>query len=219
VTGARHKDITGVRYGRLVAVAYVERVGSAAFWSFLCDCGESVVRRATSVRQGKIASCGCLRSELRRSVMLAQVRHGAARRGATTPEYVVWRSMLARCERPRAAGYADYGGRGIRVCARWHDFELFLADMGRRPSAAHSIERRNTNGDYEPENCLWATAQEQSRNTRRNVNITHEGHTLCVADWAARLGWSKSGLRQRLRRLPTTEALIRRPKRRYACSR
>lgn len=97
----------------------------------------------------------------------------------TTPEYSTWRTMKQRCQNPRTAGFEYYGGRGIKVCDRWRNsFENFLADMGPRPSEAHSIERKDNAADYTPENCVWATAKEQATN-RRTTKLSGVA-VLCI---------------------------------------
>ena len=105
---------------------------------------------------------------------------------STSPECVIWYSMLQRCSDPTHSKYAYYGGRGITVCARWQDsFEAFYADMGPRPSPAHSLDRYpDHDGPYAPENCRWATKHEQMRNMRSNRWLTYNGMTMCLADWA-----------------------------------
>ena len=116
-----------------------------------------------------------------------------------TPEHNIWCGIRRRCRNPRDRIYAYYGGRGIRVCERWNDFSNFLADMGRRPSPAHSIDRfPNKDGDYEPCNCRWATRQQQMRNKRDNRLLTLRGRTQCAAAWAQELGLSVHTLRRRL---------------------
>lgn len=112
--------------------------------------------------------------------------------------------MLRRCEWPGAGGYRNYGARGITVCARWHTFEHFLADMGERPSLGHSIDRIDNDGHYEPGNCRWATASEQRSNTRFNHLLTFRGETLTLAQWADRLGMGRTTLDGRINRFGWT---------------
>lgn len=127
-------------------------------------------------------------------------RHGKARRGEQTPEFKVWCQMHTRCRNPKNPQWRNYGGRGIRVCASWAEFTAFLSDMGERPSVRHSLDRIDQNGNYEPGNCRWATWGEQQRNRRNNNMITWRGETLCLTDWAKRLGISRTGLFNRLYR-------------------
>lgn len=88
--------------------------------------------------------------------------------GRFTPEYTAWAAMIRRCTNPKQDNYRYYGGRGITVCSRWRrSFSAFLADMGRKPSPNHSIDRRENEGNYEPDNCRWATRSEQRRNRRQ----------------------------------------------------
>lgn len=96
--------------------------------------------------------------------------------------------IIARCENPKSSVYEYYGGRGIKVCERWKDFELFIADMGDKPSAKHSLERIDNEGNYEPGNCVWATRAAQMRNTRRNVWVTVGGHRMTLIDAATFVG-------------------------------
>lgn len=115
--------------------------------------------------------------------------------------------MKYRVNNPGAAGYENYGGRGIRYDPRWEVFENFLADMGEPPSERHTIERSDSNGDYCKDNCRWATVQEQVRNRRNSVIIEFNGRTQNLVDWAAELGVNPSTLSLRLRKWPKEVAL------------
>lgn len=117
---------------------------------------------------------------------------------SSSPEYGAWKSMWDRCRNPNVRNYPNYGGRGITVCQRWRDFANFYADIGQRPSPEHSLERNDTNGNYEPGNCRWATKIEQQNNIRSNVNLTFEGRTLSVSAWARELGINRQMLRGRI---------------------
>ena len=134
--------------------------------------------------------------------------HGYARRGKNrSPEYTAWANMKARCGNPGFRQYADYGGRGIRVCDRWkRSFTAFLGDMGQRPSPDHTIERIDNDVGYSPHNCRWATRAEQANNKRNNVDTSASrpvrigGTTLPLAKWAKNLDVPWESLVKRMKR-------------------
>jgi hypothetical protein len=101
--------------------------------------------------------------------------------------YSSWSSMIDRCQRPKATGFDNYGGRGISICERWLDYENFLADMGERPGGT-TLDREDTDGDYKPGNCRWATQLEQARNRRTNLVVSMNGETKCLMEWSKQLG-------------------------------
>lgn len=188
-------DLTGQRFGRLVVDRRGEKSRDSYRWACHCDCGNSFQAHGASLRRGNTRSCGCLQTEARSAVgksWLGKARsHGATTNKRRTPEYACWLSMRQRCEDPAHDNYQDYGGRGIAVCARWSDFAAFLEDLGPRPSAAHSIERRDTNGAYEPENCSWATCVAQQANRRNSVRVLVGGVALTIKEAAVALGKSE----------------------------
>lgn len=168
-----------------------------------CICGNEKAVRLCHLKGGRIRSCGCLLSETRR---MKENKHGIAgnqnnlKHGLTkSPEYYTWRAMKARCCNRNNSSYPRYGIRGISVCDRWlESFDNFYSDMGPRPSGKHSIERRNNNGNYTPENCYWATAREQASNRSTNRRVTYQGETLTITQWANRYGLSRGVLWQRV---------------------
>lgn len=179
------KMAAGQRYGRLVAVELVERdVYRNARWRFVCDCGRGHVTWAHVVRTGQAMSCGCLKSQ-RAVANTHRKSHGMSK----SPEYRNWDRMMDRCNNPNNIGYSGYGGRGIKVCARWRKFENFFADMGPRPSPKHSLDRYPDNdGNYEPGNVRWATADEQKHS--QIILIILNGKTVSIAEAAKLLGVS-----------------------------
>ncbi len=122
--------------------------------------------------------------------------------------------MLNRCQNPKAEGFRYYGGRGIAVCERWRQFDHFIADLGRRPPGT-SLERIDNNGPYEPGNCRWARLAEQNRNRSMTVWLTLNGETLCMTDWATRIGMTKATLFNRLKAGWSIERALTTPARRY----
>lgn len=164
-------------------------------WEFECGCGKRFVARLAAVKNGHTKSCGCLLSEnlIRRNTV-----HGYANRGKQSHIYKVWKSMRKRCNNPRSKDFRLYGGKGVKVCARWQDFKLFHDDMASSYRPGLEIERLDSNGDYCPENCKWATEREQSLNTNRARLITFRGETLNVSLWAERFGMDYDLLWQRL---------------------
>ena len=115
-----------------------------------------------------------------------------------TPEYQSWIDMKHRCFNPNNKQYSNYGGRGIGVCDRWLNLENFLADMGSRPTAKHSLDRINNNGNYSPENCRWSTKKEQQNNQRSNHLITIACVTLTIAQWTKEMGFGRNVIWDRL---------------------
>lgn len=161
-------------------------------WLCQCECGsEPRMVMERRIKNGESKSCGCWRKE--NAPRLATI-HGRS----YSAEYSVWGTMIARCSNKKHAQYKHYGARGISVCHRWrYSFENFYQDMGDRPSAKHSIERIETNGNYEPDNCRWATITEQANNRRNNVIIECDGERKTISQWADVSGVSRSIIKER----------------------
>lgn len=177
----------GDQYGRLHLLAVISRSGAhETLWLCCCICGTEVVKTRHGIAAGKTKSCGCYK-----------IKHG----DAAAPEYKLRARMIQRCHSPQNSSFERYGGRGITVCKRWRDsYSAFLADVGRKPSREHSLDRIDNNGNYEPGNVRWATRKEQMRNTRANRRLTFNGRTLTCAEWAEVLGINTKTLSGRLHR-------------------
>lgn len=167
-----------------------------------------IAKETAKLRKGSARSCGCLGRDVRRAQLTT---HGQS----TTKEYRAWHGMKGRCNNPNDKAYADYGGRGIRVCDRWNNsFEAFLADMGAAPSANHSLDRINNDAGYEPGNVRWATVTTQLRNQRRTHYLTYNGETLSLAAWAERVGLPRAALSSRIHAGWATDRALTQPLRR-----
>lgn len=202
-------DLTGRRFGRLAVAGFVgSRIlkgVSYRSWQCICDCGETVEVLATNLSGARpTQSCGCLQKE---RTSATSRRHGMCR----TPEFNVWVKMRQRCQNPRCKDYPNYGARGIFVCDRWENFDVFLADMGVRPSSQHTIERRDNNSGYGPNNCYWATRREQNSNTRQNHFLTYRGVTKTTSQWAEVLGVPDTILHKRIYRGWPAERILTTP--------
>ena len=136
-------------------------------------------------------------------------------------EYTIWQDMKARCNKPNAINFADYGERGIQVCDRWMEsFENFYSDMGDRPSLQHSLDRVDGNLGYFKENCRWATLEQQASNKSNNQNLTYNGKTQTIAQWAKEVGMHINTLHRRLNKGGMTiEDAISTPVRKYSTPR
>lgn len=193
---APRMDLTGQRFGRLVALSEASKTHpKSRRWFCQCDCG---VR--CSVQQGNLLnnhtrSCGCLAKD---TPQPSRRTHGCARPGQKWPEYKIWTAMKTRCHSPSCPSYDRYGGRGIVVCTEWMTFENFIRDMGRRPSPSHTIERVNNEQGYSPDNCVWADRVTQQNNRRVNRRVTFNGETHTIAEWSRITGIPRAALYARL---------------------
>lgn len=173
-------DLTGRRFTRLLVLGFLGKdSGRISLWLCQCDCGKQITATSGNLNSGSTKSCKCLRRESPH-----RIRHGMSR----SPEYHAWQSMIERCYTRTNQHFPNYGKRGITVCDRWRNsFTHFYADMGKRPSPQHSLDRRDNNGHYEPKNCRWATINEQNNNKRDNRHITWRGKTQTLKMWSSDL--------------------------------
>lgn len=182
-------NLKGQRFGRLVAIAKEEnkKGDGVARWKCACDCGNVAIVRAQTLRRGDTRSCGCLRTKVLRERSI----HGQSK----TREYEAWQNMMKRCYDKKNKSFKHYGGRDIRVCKRWHRFENFLKDMGRKNKPNFTLERINNNKGYSPKNCVWASRSKQNRNKRipRNKTSKYRGVSLCKrrGKWKAIIGFER----------------------------
>lgn len=184
-------DMTGNRYGRLTVLSDCgTHPRCHKLYLTICDCGESKAIIGSHMASGKISSCGCLKRESDSKKFL---KHGKFK----DKEYSIWLAMRDRCINPNNKNYINYGARGITVAKEWDDYSVFINDMGKRPMG-HSLERLENSKGYSKDNCKWATVKEQVRNTRQNINITYDGKTMCLTDWADELGLPRPTLHYRI---------------------
>lgn len=191
---AKALDLSGTRFGRLVAQRRNGHRGKQVLWLCVCDCGNEATTTTHRLQSGATRSCGCLYKEAHANGHAKKTHgmHGTAIHG-------VWKNMLGRCRNPSDAAYANYGGRGISVCEQWLSFASFYADMG-DPPAGMSIERRDNDGPYTKDNCYWATRTEQVRNRRNSIKVTLRGETRPLKVWCEEFGVAYPAAHRRLKR-------------------
>lgn len=173
-------SLVGNRYGMLTVVKKAESIKGRTMWLCICDCGKESVVCGQSLKRGLTKSCGCNTYKNRAKTA----------KNLNPKLYRVWKAMRERCYREKAVSYPMYGGRGISVCEEWkHNYDSFYKwAMENGYKEGLSIDRINTNGNYEPSNCRWATPKEQARNTRKNVMIEINGTLKSLPEWCEDLG-------------------------------
>lgn len=193
------QQLIGIRFGSWVVLAAERPVWSGREVNVClceCDCGTTQQILPTALKRGSSTQCRTC-SNRQKAAMKSRLKHGQSH----TRLHKVWCSMRARCQRETSPDYPRYGGRGIKVCPEWADFEVFQTwalASGYQPDL--TIDRRDVNGDYEPDNCRWITRPEQNRNRRDNVRYSFRGQSLLLPEIAELTGIPFTRLANRVRR-------------------
>lgn len=193
----RYKDITGQKFGRLIAIKYLHNSNTGkAVWLCKCECGNVIEAISGNLCSGKTNSCGCYKKDMH------PIEHGMS----NTRLHKIWQNMKTRCYNDNYVQYKDYGGRGIKVCTDWKDsfkeFYNWAIDNGYNDTL--TIDRIDNNGNYEPSNCRWTTRRQQNRNQRTTRLITINGVTHCLKEWCKILGLHYVTVLSRLNKLNWT---------------
>lgn len=187
-------ELIGSVFGKLTVLSEdgTDSFG-ATMWRCRCECGAAKSVRGAQLKSGAVRSCGC---GVAAAAKVNNTTHGASR----TPLFRRWQAMLARCSNKRSKSFKNYGARGITVCERWLDFQSFSDDMAATFREELELERVDTDGNYEPSNCCWATVVQQQRNRRNNHRLTINGETLTLVEWEERSGVKANTILTRVRR-------------------
>lgn len=191
------RDLTGQRFGRLVAQYCVVRSSRKgcrqSIWRCQCDCGNSKDVRGVHLVRGLSQSCGCLQKEIASN---ANTVHGLSH----TRLYNIYTLMVERCNNPLDVNYQNYGGRGIKVCKDWLNDRASFFEWAIKNGYSDqlTIDRKDNNAGYCPDNCRWATRKEQNRNKRNNILLTVNGKTQVLSDWARETGIDRKTLSHRV---------------------
>lgn len=190
----KFKDMTGNKYGRLTAIKRVHKDGfNRVCWLCKCDCGNELIVTSDNLRNGHTKSCGCLKEETSRKLLTT---HGLSE----TRMYKIYKDMKTRTTNKNCPEYKNYGGRGIKICDEWlSDFRKFYYwSINNGYKDELTIDRIDVNGNYEPSNCRWTTQKVQQNNRTNNHNITYNGETHTMKQWAERLGIKYKTLERRI---------------------
>ena len=190
----RALDLTGKRFGRLLALEKCGHIGKYIAWKCKCDCGNETIVAVNNLQNGSTNSCGCLARELS---SVRRKTHGLT----NTTLHKTWKNIKTRCYNPNCQKYKNYGGKGICMCNEWlDDFNSFYEwSINNGWKDGLTIDRIDSNGNYEPSNCRWATMREQAQNTSRNHFITHNVERKCIAEWCRELNIRTSTFCQRMK--------------------
>lgn len=198
-------DLTGLKFNRLTVIGRHPIKRRQAWWECRCDCGTITKVGSFELKTGMIKSCGCFNRE-------SESKHPDGHRMSKTKIYQVWEGIKQRCTNPKSYAWGKYGGRGIKLCNEWMDFDAFYRDMGSTYKTVLSIERIDNNGPYCKSNCKWATINEQAYNKRSTRYIQCGGIEMLAKDWAEVMGVTPHLIFSRLSSGWSEDRAIRQPK-------
>lgn len=194
-------DLTGRKFGRLTVIERTANRNGKPHWFCRCECGKEVVVAGVNLRSGNTVSCGCYRNEQIGNV-------NATHRMFGTRVHRIWHHIKNRCLNKNAHNYKYYGGRGISICEEWLQFEPFLIwALSHGYTDNLTIDRKDVNGNYTPENCHWVSVKEQHYNKRNSRNLELNGENHPLAEWAKIIGVSYGTLYARLKTHSPADAL------------
>lgn len=213
----KKEDISGILNSKIGSFTILEDVGvkkNSRFVLCRCDCGVTKEVRLSDIKNGSSNNCGCKR---KRMMSVKNITHGLSGH----PLYRIWRGIIERCFYEKHKAFNRYGGRGITVCEEWrNDFVAFYnwaIANGWQPGL--EVDRRNNDGDYEPGNCRCVTQLINSRNKSSNRFLTHNGVTMCMSEWAEKVGIDQNTIKDRLNKLKwSVEKAITTPLNSHLCS-
>ena len=190
------KDMKGLQFGYLTVIDYAgSNKNGRAIWICKCKCGKIHETLGKYLRDGSATSCGCRKLKILADTTKRQTTHGMS----NTRLYQIWQGIRGRCNNPNDESYYNYGGRKIRICKDWDEFiNFYYWAINNGYSEGLTIDRINSNGNYDPDNCRWADYKTQGNNTRRNHKLTYKGITKTMAEWAELKGIKYSTLRGRI---------------------
>lgn len=201
-------DLTGMRFGKLVAVSQAESTYNAnnkpmRRWLCKCDCGNTIVTSRQNLRKGDTKSCGCYKLQSTKERMTT---HGESK----SILYKRWKAMRKRCQNPNNSDYPHYGGRGIKVCDEWQDYLKFKEwALSHGYSDDLSIDRIDVDGDYEPSNCRFITMQEQCNNRSNNISIEYGEEKYTLSELSKLCDIQYGTLYERVKRGLSVEEIVR----------
>lgn len=185
-------DITGKKFNMLTVVKMSDSVNGKRRWECICDCGNKTIVRGNNLKSGAVKSCGCTK----------KIAHNRMHGESKTKLYRMWKSMIYRCHNPKNHAYKYYGARGIIVCNQWHDYLTFKKWVNEtRQDPNSTIERKDNNGNYCPENCKWVDAKAQANNRRNNVIIEYKNETHNLTEWCEILNLDYKNIHNRIYKL------------------